>query len=150
MADKVKMLRPVSGSTSTSPDMPQKQVIADYTTLSNATGLAVDRSQNVYVSDYARHVVLKYRLGTNDSPQVIAGAYDQAGLVDGQGTTARFTNPGAIAIDPSGVVYVVDVGNSRIRRISENGVVTTLAATTAVAGDPIAVDNSGNIFIVES
>ena len=150
MADKVKWLRPVSGATLTSPDMPQKNVVADFLTLSDASGIAVDKAQNIYVSDAARHVILKYRWGSQGAPSVFAGAYDQAGLVDGQGTAARLNQPGALAVDPSGVLYLVDVGNARVRRISENGVVTTLAATTAVAGDPIAVDASGNIFFVES
>lgn len=150
MADKVKWLRPVSAGTSTQPDMPQKTVLANFTTLNNAAGIAVDRSRNVFVSDSTRHVILRYRWGSKDAPAVYAGAYDQSGLVDGQGTTARFNQPGAIAVDPSGVLWVVDVGNGRIRRVDANANVWTVAATNAVAGDPIAVDTSGNIFFVET
>jgi len=150
MADKVKWLRPVSAGTSTEPDMPQKTVVANFTTLNNAAGIAIDNSRNIFVSDSARHVILKYRFGSKDAPAVYAGAYDQAGLVDGQATAARFDSPGAIAVDPSGVLWVIDVGNNRIRRIDANANVWTVAATTAAAGDPIAVDTSGKIFFVET
>ena len=149
MADKVKWLRPVSGATATSPDMPQKTSIT-FANLSNAAGMAVDRNHNVYVSDSDRHVIFKYRWGSQTAPIVFAGAYDTAALVDGQGTAARFNKPGAMAVDPSGVLWVIDVGNNRVRRIDENGNVTTVASTTAAAGDPICVDAGGNIFFAEA
>lgn len=149
MADKVKWLRPVSGATATSPDMPQKSTFS-FPNLSNASGMAVDKDHNVYVSDSARHVIFKYRWGSQAGATVFAGSYDTAALTDGQGTAARFNQPGAMAVDASGVLWVVDVGNNRIRRIDENANVKTVAATTAAAGDPICVDASGNIFIVES
>ena len=149
MADKVKWLRPVSGATATSPDMPQKTTIT-FANLSNASGMAVDKDHNIYVSDSAKHVIFKYRWGSQTAPIVFAGSYNTAALVDGQGTAARFNQPGAMAIDASGVLWVIDVGNNRIRRIDENANVYTVSATDAAAGDPICVDASGNIFFVEA
>jgi hypothetical protein len=58
-----------------------------------------------------------------------AGAYPTPtpGLVDGQGTAARFRYPAGLALTPSGDVIVADWGNHAIRRIDPTGMVTTLA-----------------------
>src|SRR5699024_2759143 len=50
---------------------------------------------------------------------------------DAAGTAARFKNPSAIAIDPSGNFYINDAGNFRIRMMTPAGVVTTIVGTGA-------------------
>jgi sugar lactone lactonase YvrE len=95
-------------------------------------------------------------------PQVstLAGSGDR-GFADGSGTLASFNRPSALTVDASGNIYVADKGNSRIRKITPAGVVSTLAGTGALgsADGPaakasffypgaIAVDNaSGNIYV---
>jgi hypothetical protein len=50
-----------------------------------------------------------------------------AGLIDGPVAESRFNLPQALALDADGNLYVSDVGNHRIRRISAQGIVETVA-----------------------
>lgn len=89
---------------------------------------------------------------------LLAGAI--AGSADG--TPGRFNQPGGVAVDASGAVYVADVGNNTIRKIA-NGSVVTIAGTPGVSGavdgtgaaarfnrpTAVAVDASGNVFVVD-
>ena len=75
------------------------------------------------------------------------------GHLDGPGLEARFHNPTAIAISPSGDLYIADTNNSSVRRLSQDGEVTTLARSFSgirLSGHGIAVDRHGNAFITES
>ncbi len=82
----------------------------------------------------------------------------------GPASAAQFYYPKGIAMDSAGNLYVADMGNSVIRKISSNGTVTTVAgngipgffgdgaaATSAELSfaDAVAVDNSGNLYIAD-
>lgn len=95
--------------------------------------------------------------GTNS----VAGN-SNAGITDGQGTAAQFTNPEGIEIDAAGNLYVADDGISKlIRKISTTGLVTTLAGGPAGFADgqgadarfsdvtDIAIDATGNLFVTD-
>lgn len=69
-------------------------------------------------------------LATNWQVSLLAGATDGAtGYVDATGSSARFTDPRGISAGRDGSVYVADTYNHCIRRITPDGVVTTLAGT---------------------
>jgi streptogramin lyase len=85
------------------------------------------------------------------------------GSTAGAGSTSSFNDPEGIAVDAAGNVYVGDVGNNLIRKISPSGVVTTLAGagqsgsangtgTAASFFGPwgIAVDNEGNAYVADN
>jgi hypothetical protein len=153
MSNKLVRLRPVSIGTDTSEiDFSGQQNIQTITGLTDGAGVAVDASRHVYVADTDQHVIFRYREGCPS--QIWAGAVNQSGDADGQGSVARFNNPTYLAVDRSGFVYVVDSGNGLIRRIDGNANVFTVAAIPAVAGGDqiggIAVDDSGNIYIVDN
>lgn len=95
---------------------------------------------------------------------LLAGSIGGKGNVDGIGVAARFSSPNAIAVDETGNVYVADSDVHTIRKITPQGLVTTLAGTTGVAGDAdglgiaarfstpvgVAVDRAGNVYVADS
>ena len=91
-----------------------------------------DAAGNWYVSDSYNKTVRKVDPAGNVT--TLAGSAGQQGTTDGKGSAARFSNPGSLAVDPSGVVYLVDLAVNTIRRIDANGVVTTFAGTPNVSG----------------
>jgi sugar lactone lactonase YvrE len=74
--------------------------------------MVVDSKGNVFVIDNnsIRKVTPQGAVST------IAGA--EAGYADGDGVTARFRNPGGLGIDAQDNIYVADINNNRIRKIS--------------------------------
>jgi sugar lactone lactonase YvrE len=69
------------------------------------------------------------------------GAYDP---VDGTGDQARFGRIGQLALDGAGNLLASDRG--RVRRITPDGVVSTLAASVVLTFDGVAADGQGNIY----
>jgi formylglycine-generating enzyme required for sulfatase activity len=123
------------------------------------SGVAADDSGSFYVSDTENHVIRK--ITQNGDVTTLAGS-GIAGFADGQGTSASFSYPCGVAIDRSGNLYVADVKNHRIRKITQNGDVTTLAGsgvagfadsqgTSASFDNPtgVTVDNSGNLYVAD-
>ncbi|ULQ51931.1 IPT/TIG domain-containing protein [Flavihumibacter fluvii] len=90
---------------------------------------------------------------------VIAGGID--GYRDGQGENAQFSRPFGIDIDGDNTIYVADYGNSKIRKITPEGLVTTLPGripawnnstgpnTDFSLPNDVAVDANGNVFVLE-
>jgi sugar lactone lactonase YvrE len=93
-------------------------------------GIAVDSDGNVYVAD--KHAIRKITAGGDVT--TLAGVVDTPGSDDGTGAAARFYFPAGIALDSTGNVYVADQFNSTIRRITRDGITTTLAGTPGAAG----------------
>ena len=91
-------------------------------------GIAIDDAGVVYVADTDNHRIRRIRDGMVST---LAGSRE--GFADGTGTSARFAEPHSIAVDGRGNLYVADTDNHRIRRISADGQVSTLAGT-GVAG----------------
>jgi sugar lactone lactonase YvrE len=62
----------------------------------------------------------------NGTVTTLAGS-GTAGAVDDQGTAASFNQPYGLCTDTLGNIYVADLGNNKIRKISPAGMVSTLA-----------------------
>jgi sugar lactone lactonase YvrE len=88
-------------------------------------GIAVDSAGNVYVGDYGNATVRK--ITPAGVVSTLAGSAGSFGYGDGIGRAALFHEPAGVAVDANGNVYVADVFNFAIRKISSTGVVTTLA-----------------------
>ena len=82
----------------------------------------------------------------------------------GLATAAQLDDPGGIAVDASGNLYVADWGNERVRRVDPTGLITTIAGTGSAGysgdGGPatdaqfsgpneVAVDGAGNVYVAD-
>jgi sugar lactone lactonase YvrE len=131
-------------------------------TFGNPTGIAVDSAGNVYVADTGNNMVRKVSGG---QVTLLAGSTTgQPGSANGNGGSAGFKLPTAVATDSAGNVYVADSGNATIRKISPPGDVSTLAGTAGVLGSAdgtgaaaqfgfptaVVVDPAGNVYVADS
>ena len=110
--------------------------------------LAPDGS--IIVADRLNHRIRKI----SPSGVVTTVAGSQEGYADGIGTDALFSYPMNLSVDAAGIIYVVDSGNHRIRKITTDGTVTTLAGHASGFTDGNSEDAQFNypegIFIASS
>jgi sugar lactone lactonase YvrE len=86
--------------------------------------VAVDANGTVYVAGSNRI----RKITSAGVVTTLAGSGSYA-FADGTGASASFYSPEGVAVDAFGAVYVADSNNGRIRKISSQGVVTTLAGS---------------------
>jgi streptogramin lyase len=98
-------------------------------------GITVNSSGTVYVSDTENHTIRA--ITTSGVVSTLAGLAGNAGSVDGTGNSARFWLPKGMDVDAGGNIFVADMQNHTIRRITSAGAVSTWAG---IAGVPSAVD----------
>jgi len=125
-------------------------------------GVAVDGSGNVYVAEPFNYTIRK--ITPAGMVTTMAGLALEFGSADGTGPTARFVSPLAVAAtDSAGNVYVADLGNYTIRKVTSTGVVSTLAGTAGKGGSVdgtgaaarfegpvgVAADNAGNVYVAD-
>ncbi len=127
-----------------------------------AVGVVSDATGNLFVSDQEDHVI--WKVSPAKLVTLLAGDQGIAGSADGQGSSARFRNPGCLAFDPAGNLVVADTGNHTIRRVAPDGTVTTLAGSPGLPGIDnglgalarfnapygVAVDANGGVYIADS
>ena len=77
-------------------------------------GVAVDSLGTIYVADGSNHRIRK--ITSAGAVTTLAGS-GVVGFADGSSTVAQFNYPAGVAIDSSGIVYVADNSNQRIRKI---------------------------------
>lgn len=102
-------------------------------------GVASDADGNHYVADTVNFTVRK--ISSTGVVTTLAGRAGTQGVVDAAGSAALFKAPNGIAVDTLGNVYVTDRTSQTIRKITPDGVVSTLAGLAGAAGD---VDGTGS------
>jgi sugar lactone lactonase YvrE len=124
-------------------------------------GLSVDTAGNVFVADRGNHTIRK--VTSAGVVTTLAGQAGSAGSTDGTGSAARFNQPNGISVDTAGNVYVGDIYNHTIRKVTSAGVVSTLAGLAGSAGSTdgtgsaarlnhphgVSVDTAGNVFVCD-
>jgi len=126
-------------------------------------GVATDSTGNIYVADSLNRTIRK--ITASGIVTTLAGSAGNRGSTDGTGGAARFDSPAAVATDGDGNVYVSEMFNNTIRKITPSGAVMTLAGVpgffktgsadgtgsaarfTNPAG--IATDRDGNIYVAD-
>jgi sugar lactone lactonase YvrE len=138
-------------------------VLATAALLSQPDSLAFDQAGNLYFSDLAENRVFK--VSASGVVTTVAGNGTPGFSGDGgRATAAQINAPGGITFDRAGNLYIAESGGNRVRKVSLQGVITTVAGTgtTGYAGDGrsatetqlvnpygVAFDSAGNLYIAE-
>ncbi|NEU08633.1 hypothetical protein GZH53_09950 [Flavihumibacter sp. R14] len=88
-------------------------------------GLALGSDGTLYVADELNHRIRK--ITPQGLVSTVAGS--ENGFEDGTALNAKFAFPTGITVGNDGTLFVADMGNHRIRKISSSGVVSTLAGS---------------------
>ena len=125
-------------------------------------GVATHPVGGIYISDATNNLIRK--VTPAGAVTTLAGVVAVSGWQDGTGRGALFNQPGGLATDSAGNIYVADTGNSVVRKITPAGVVTTLAGLSTVGGlkdgtgseawfnqpRDLAVDTAGNVYVADT
>ncbi len=129
---------------------------------SHPAGIALDGADNMYVADTDNSVIR--RVSATGEITTVAGIFQVPGHLDGASTLSTFRAPRGVAVDGAGTIYVADTGNDVIRKITPQGVVTTLAGDFLIEGAAdgrgedarfraptgIAADRAGNLYVADT
>ena len=136
----------------------------------STSGVAVDASGNLFIADLYNNRIRKVSAGgiiTTVAGNGVTNPQSGMGSFSGDGgpaTSAGLNAPRGVAVDTSGNLFIADIYNNRIRKVSASGIITTVAGngTTGFSGDGgpaisaaldfpygIAVDTAGNLFFTD-
>ncbi len=133
--------------------------------ISVPSGVAVDGAGNLYIADPALNTIRK--VSASGMITTIAGQWLLGFSGDGgPATEAKLSGPTGVSVDADGNLFIADRNNHRIRKVSPNGIISTVAgggANFSVLGDDgpaigaslaspfsVAVDGAGNLYIADS
>jgi len=132
--------------------------------LDHPLGVAVDAAGNLFIADYSNNRVREVTPDGLISTAAGNGAQGFSGD-GGSATSAQLNKPRGVAVDAVGNLFIADTGNNRIRKVTPDGVISTVAgigtdgfsgdggpATSAQLGNPlgVAIDAAGNLLISAS
>jgi len=126
-------------------------------------GIAVGSDGILYVADFKSHCIRK--IDNQGKITTIAGDGNQGYYGDGgSATAAQLNHPQGITLDNNGNLYIADSQNHVIRKIDNQGIITTIAGNNTVGycceGIParlaqfnypvdVAIDNANNLYITD-
>jgi len=134
--------------------------------LDGTEAVAVDADGNIFIADSYNLRVRK--VSPRGIITTVAGPGNQSSSGSsgdgGPATNAQLNGPEGVAVDRAGNLFIADTGNSRVRKVSPSGIITTVAgngirgnsgdggpATSAQLNGPtgVAVDVAGDLFIAD-
>jgi uncharacterized protein (TIGR03437 family) len=111
------------------------------------SGLALDKSGNLYIADYGNATVR--RVDKNGNISTFAGVgfavYGAAPGDGGLATNAYLEQPYCVQLDSAGNLYIGDIGTSSIRKVSTNGIITTFLQNFQAQN--FAIDPASNFYV---
>src|ERR1700691_5200876 len=128
------------------------------------TGLAVDAAGNLYIADTQNHRIQMLTPGGTISTIVGTGTGGFSGD-GGAAAGAELNYPSAVAVDAGGNIYIADTGNNRVRMVTTDGNIATIAGTgdAAYNGDDgaalvialynpggLALDGQGDVWVADT
>jgi len=134
--------------------------------LFSPSGVSVDGSGNLFITDRSNHRIRKVAAGSGIITTVAGNGTPAFAGDNGAAASASLNNPYGVAVDSAGNLYIADRSNHRIRKVAAgSGIITTVAGngTAAFAGDDgaatlaslnspsgVTVDSAGNLYISDS
>jgi uncharacterized protein (TIGR03437 family) len=131
--------------------------------LRNPAGIALDAQGNLYIADQGNHRIRK--VTPNGTISTFAGNGTPGYLSDNVPATSTSLNfPCDVKVDAKGNVYIADTVNNRIRRVSPDGIISTIAGNGQQGRGPdnvpavssslnypsgIAIDGNGSVYIID-
>jgi len=109
-------------------------------------GVAVDTSGNIYVADSYND---RIRMITPRGQVSTVAGQGTPGYADGDRNTALFDTPSGIVVANDNSLIIADTGNDRLRRISPEGNVTTLAVTDLSSPISLAITHDNFLYVTE-
>jgi hypothetical protein len=131
--------------------------------LNGPRDVVVDSVGNLYIADGNNHRVRKVTADGKISTVAGTGTADFGGD-GGSATDAHLNTPRGVAVDSAGILYIADSDNHRVRKVTADGKISTVAGTgTAdfggdggsatdahLNGPPgLVVDSTGTLYISE-
>jgi len=144
--------------------------VATQVSLNDPSGVAADKSGNLYIADNSSHRIRKLNLSRGIISTIAGTGIGGFSGDGGPASAAQVFNPTHLATDQAGNLYIADYNNHRIRKISAGtGIITTVAgsatrddhsgysgdggpATSAQFNNPagVAIDAAGNLYIADA
>ena len=108
------------------------------------SGVVADSAGNVYIADAGNHRIR--RVAPDGTIGTVAGTGTAGFAGDlGLATNARLNSPNGLAFDGAGNLYVADAGNGRIRKITPDGIITSITQVISVTS--VTVDTAGTVYV---
>ncbi len=153
-----------TGQTTGARGLPRSPVLARDIDFALPEGVVIDRAGNLLLADSLNHAILK--VDSNGYLTHLAGNGQRGFNGDGiQATEASLNGPYDVRVDSKGNVYIADIYNHRIRKVDNQGVISTVAGNGVAGfsgdGGPavkaqlnmpygIILDNEDNLLIADS
>src|ERR1019366_5844726 len=133
--------------------------------LNNPDGVAFDGDHTLYISDTGNNVIRKVNLSTGIITTVAGTGTAGFSGDGGPAISGQLNYPWGITLGGDGSLYIAELSNNRVRKVSPTGVISTVVGTgtRGYGGDSgpatlaqlnvpasVLVDVAGNLYVADS